>query len=119
MKKQILVSRDPSNEYRILTFITVFAVMNIHTFKIDVVCDKCENRIITPVQVRILKLGFEGAARFCVLMDMPAFLTQNTLDLIIDNIHSCVKVAAEKQFEKPVVRKEKRLLKNQGDENNE
>lgn len=66
MQKDILVSRDPSIEYRILNFITVFAAISEFVkckscngkikfetasprglgFKIVVVCDNCENRYI-------------------------------------------------------------------------
>lgn len=145
MQKEILVSRDPSIEYRILNFITVFAAISEYVqcksckgnikfetastrglgFKIVVLCNKCENRVINSSPflkhfyeinrrfifvMRILGLGLKGAAKFCGLMDMPAFLTQNTYDLIIENIHSCVKVAAEKLFEKAFTEEKKRLL---------
>jgi len=33
-------------------------------------------------------------------MDMPAFITQNTYDIIMNNIHSCVQTTTEKLFQK-------------------
>ena len=46
--------------------------------------------------MRKLGLGLKGANKFCGLMDMPAFLSQSTYDMIIQNIHSCVEIATGK-----------------------
>lgn len=69
--------------------------------------------------MRILGLGLKGAAKFCGLMDMPACLMQNTYDLIIENIDSCVKVATKKLFEKACAEEKDATAENQGDENYE
>jgi len=84
-------------------------------FKIVIVCDKCAARSINSSPfvghsyainrrflfvMRVLGLGLKGATKFCGLMDMPAFITQNTYDIIMDNIHFCVQTATEKFFQK-------------------
>ena len=48
-----------------------------HTFEI--------NRRFVYV-MRVLGLGLEGCKKFCSLMDMSAFLSQNTYDMIIKNM---------------------------------
>lgn len=82
-------------------------------FKIVLLCDKCAVRTInfSPFVkrcyeinerflfvMRVLGLGLKGAAKFCRLMDLPAFITQPTYTLTINKIYSCVKTATGKIF---------------------
>lgn len=151
MQEEILVPRDPSVEYRILNFITVFAAISEFVqcktcngnvkfetaserglgFKIVLLCDQCPSRSINSSPfiehsyeinrrflfvMRVLGLGLKGAAKFCGLMDMPAFLTQPTYDLIMKNIHSCVKTATDKLFQHACHEEKDLTAEHQGDE---
>ena len=66
-------------------------------------CDKCVARTVNfspfighcyainrrfAFVMRVLGLGLKGTKKFCGIMDMPAFLSQSTYDMIIQNIHS-------------------------------
>lgn len=150
-QEEISVPRDPSIEYRILNFITVFAAISEYVkcktfdgnvkfqtaserglgFKIVLLCDKCADRNINSSPfvahfyeinrrflfvMRVLGLGLKGAAKFCGLMDMPAFISQPTYDLIINNIHSCVRTATEKLFQYACTGEKKLTSEHQDDE---
>lgn len=141
-QQEISVTRDPSVEYRILNFITVFSAISEYVkckicdgnvkfqtaserglgFKIVLLCDKCADRNINSSPfvahsyeinrrflfvMRVLGLGLKGAAKFCGLMDMRAFISQPTYDLIINNIHSSVKTATEKLFQQACTEEKK------------
>jgi len=82
-------------------------------FKIAVMCNTCQPQYITSSPfvghtyqinrrfiyvMRILGLGLEGCKKFCGLMDMPAFLTQKTYDIIVKNMSECVNTVTEKVF---------------------
>lgn len=49
--------------------------------------------------MRVLGLGSKGAKKFCGLMDMQVFVTQNTYDLIVNNMHGCVQTVTDKLFQ--------------------
>ncbi|XP_015187981.1 PREDICTED: uncharacterized protein LOC107072503, partial [Polistes dominula] len=66
--------------------------------------------------MRVLGLGLKGAAKFCGLMDMRAFISQSTYDLIIDNIHSSIKTATEKLFQKACTEEKHLTFEHQGNE---
>lgn len=101
-------------------------------FKIVLLCDKCAARTINSSPfvghsyainrrflfvMRVLGLGLKGAAKFCGLMDMPAFITQNTYDMITSNIHSCVQTATEKLFQQACTEEKNLTSEHQGDAN--
>lgn len=81
MQEKIIVPRDTSIENRILNVTTVLKAISEY-----VKCKTCNTNIM-----RVLGLGLKGAKKFCGLMDMPAFITQNTYDLIINNMHGSKK----------------------------
>ena len=72
-----------------------------HTFEI--------NRRFVYV-MRVLGLGLEGCKKFCSLMDMSAFLSQNTYDMIIKNMKQCVIEVTEKVLSNAEVEEKKRNL---------
>lgn len=150
-QEEISVTLDPSVEYRILNFITVFAAIAEYVkckvcdgdvkfqttserglgFQIVVLCDKCADRSVNSSPfvthsyeinrrflfvMRVLGLGLKGAAKFCGLMDMRAFISQPTYDLIINNIHSSVKIATEKLFAQACTEEKNLTSDNQGNE---
>lgn len=150
-QEEISVPRDPSVEYRILNFITVFAAISEYVkckicdgnvkfqtaserglgFKIVLLCDKCADRNINSSPfvahsyeinrrflfvMRVLGLGLKGAEKFCGLMDMRAFISQPTYDLIIDNIHSSIKTATEKIFQQACTEEKYLASEHQGTE---
>ena len=82
-------------------------------FNIALVCNKCAPNIIFSSPfightyeinrrfifvMRVLGMGLKGAQKFCGLMDIPSFLQQNTYDMIVKDIHGCVKTVAENVF---------------------
>ena len=67
--------------------------------------------------MRVLGLGLKGAAKFCGLMDMPAFISQPTYDSVINNIHSCVKNSHRKKFSTSLYRRKNLTSEHQGEEN--
>lgn len=92
-------------------------------FKIAVMCDKCKQRDIPSCEyvmhsyeintrfiftMRMLGVGLAGCTKFCGLMDMPAFLSQSTYDIIIGHICDTVKVVFD-IFTKLAVNEEKEL----------
>lgn len=98
-------------------------------FKVVVSCDQCMDRSVNSSPflqhsyeinrrflfvMRVLGLGLKGATKFCGLMDMPAFLSQPTYDLIINNIHSCVKTATEKLFQNACTEEKELTSEHQG-----
>lgn len=131
---------DHSVEYRIINFILVFTTLSRYVkcktcesdvefvpietrglgFKIDMICEKCENRKIESSAVinhtyeinrrfiltmRLLGLGAAGCAKFCGLMDMPQFLKQKSYDSILKYILSATKEVFN-QFTKRAVHQE-------------
>ena len=62
--------------------------------------------------MRVFGLGLKGATKFCGLMDIPAFKMQNTYDIIISNIYSCVQTAIKTLPTFPLLTSE-----HQGEEN--
>ena len=100
--------------------------------KIVLLCDKCTVRNINSSPfvghsyeinrrflfvMRVLGLGLKGAAKFCGLMDMPDFISQPNYDLIINNIHSCVKTATEKLFQQACTEEKNLTSEHQGEDN--
>lgn len=153
-QEEIFVPRDPSTEYRILNFITVFAAISEFVqcsvckekitfqttaerglgYKIILICDKCPNRFINSSPfighsysinrrflfvMRVLGLGLKGATKFCGLMDMPPFLCQRTYDLIVNNIHSSIKIVGEKLFQRACAEEKGLSSQEQGSANTE
>lgn len=86
-------------------------------FKLVVKCDSCKSQLIPSspfishsyeinrrfiFTMRVLGIGLAGAQKFCGLMDMPNFLSENTYTLILKNIYECVKTAIDIIFKKAV-----------------
>ncbi|XP_066581799.1 LOW QUALITY PROTEIN: uncharacterized protein [Prorops nasuta] len=99
-------------------------------FKIVLLCDECATRTINSCPfighsyainrrfifvMRILGLGLKGAKKFCGLMDMPAFLTQSTYDMILKNIHGCVQIATDKLLDNARTEEKQFTSANQGE----
>lgn len=79
-------------------------------FKILVLCESCEPESIPSCPyiqssyeinrrfifvMRLLGIGLKGCQKFCGLMDLPPFITQNTYDIILRNIHTTAKSVCE------------------------
>lgn len=101
-------------------------------FKIAVLCKNCAPQYVPSSPfighsyeinrrfifvMRLLGIGLRGCKKFCGLMDMPPFLAQGTYDIIIEQMHGCVKTVAEKLFSKAVKEEIAETCKKQNVEN--
>lgn len=99
-------------------------------FKIILLCDDCAPRTVNSSPfanhsyainrrflfvMRLLGLGLKGAKKFCGLMDMPAFITQSTYDLLINNMHGCIRTVTEKLFQQACAQEKQLTSDNQSE----
>ncbi|XP_018315739.1 uncharacterized protein [Mycetomoellerius zeteki] len=95
-------------------------------FKLVITCDKCEPRYINccPLinhayeinrrfvfAMRLLGVGYEGAKKFCGIMDLPNIFSKKVYYEILTNIYCATKTMADIIFSEAVV-EEKRLTTN-------
>ena len=69
--------------------------------------------------MRLLGVGFRGAAKFCGFMDLPAPVQQTTYDIIVKNIHTAASSVCEEVLKEAIKEEREEIRKYDPSSNDE